>query len=247
MHNEYFDSGDRKQLYLPKTQMNLAEAVCDVCENVIVVVLAGSAVDLGEKLTSHAKAIIHGWYPGSMGGLAIANIIAGKASPCGKLPVTMFRGDHDIPDFEDYNMKGRTYRFIEGEAQYPFGFGLSYTEFGYENAKVLSADEKTVKLSVEITNKGAIDGIEKAQVYAKYTDSRTVTPNFQLCAIKSVKIAAGEKAEIEFEIDRYWLKAVIEDGSRVDPDGKIVFYIGGHQPDSLSDRLTGYSCLRIEL
>ncbi len=243
----YTACGDKKSFYLPETQQKLAEAVCDACENVIVVLLCGSAIDLGDKVTNHAKAIIHGWYPGSMGGLAIANIIAGKASPCGKLPVTMFRGDHDIPDFEDYNMKGRTYRFIEGDALYPFGFGLSYTEFGYENAKVVSADENKIKLSVEITNKGAIDGIEKAQVYANYTDSRTITPNFQLCGIKSVKIAAGEKAEVEFEIDRYWLKAVIEDGSRVEPDGKIALYVGGHQPDSVSNRLTGYSCLKVEL
>ena len=245
--NDYTAGGDKKSLYLPATQQKLAEAVCDACENVVVVLLCGSSIDLGDKVTNHAKAIIHGWYPGAMGGLAIANIIAGKASPCGKLPVTMFRGDHDIPDFENYDMKGRTYRYIEGEAQYPFGFGLSYTKFGYENAKIIDKNENKIALSVEITNKGAIDGIEKAQVYASFTDSRVTTPHFQLCGINSVKLVAGEKAEVKFEIDRYWLKAVLEDGSRAEPDGKIVLYVGGHQPDSVSNRLTGYTCEKIEL
>ena len=245
--NDYTSCGDKKTLYLPKTQQKLAEAVCDACENVVVVILCGSSVDLGDKVTNHAKAIIHGWYPGSMGGFATAELLAGEISPCGKLPVTIYRGDHDIPDFLDYNMKGRTYRYIDGEALFPFGFGLSYTSFAYSNAKVISADENTIKVSVDVTNTGDVKGIEKVQVYAEYKDSRTVTPHSQLCAIKSIDLDKGETKTAEMEIDRYWIKAVLDDGSRVDPDGSISLYIGGHQPDAVSERLLGYACERIEL
>ncbi len=245
--DDYTACGDKRSLYLPATQQKLAEAVCDACDNVIVVLLCGSSIDVGEKVRNHAKAIMHAWYPGALGGLALANILAGKASPCGKLPVTIYSGDHNVPDFEDYSMQGRTYRYIDGDALYPFGFGLSYTSFAYDNAKITDKNDKKITVTVDVENTGKISGIEKTQVYASFTDSRTVTPHFQLCAIKSTKLAAGEKATLAFEIDTYWLKAVIDDGSRVTPNGKIALYIGGHQPDAVSNKLTGYSCEKIEI
>ncbi len=156
-------------------------------------------------------------------------------------------GDHDMPDFEDYSMKGRTYRYIEGDALYPFGFGLSYTNYKYDNAKLVSADGEKITVSAEVENAGGIDGKEIVQVYAAYTDSRVVTPHWQLCSLKSVNLEADEKKEITLDIDRYWVKAVNLDGERVDPDGKITLYIGGHQPDSVSDKLLGYPCLKIEV
>ena len=245
--NDYTACGDKKTLYLPATQQKLAEAVCDVCENVVVVLMCGSAIDLGEKVTNHAKAIIHAWYPGAFGGLAVANILAGIANPGGKLPVTIYKGDHNLPDFEDYSMLGRTYRYIDGDALYPFGYGLSFTTYAYENAKIVSSDEKTVKISVDVKNIGDRAGFERVQAYASFTDSRTVTPHFQLCGIKAVELAAGESKNVELEIERYWLKAVTDNGDRVDPDGNVALYIGGHQPDAVSDKLTGYSCEKIEL
>lgn len=245
--NDYTACGDKRTLYLPATQQKLAEAVCDVCENVVVVLMCGSAIDLGEKVRNHAKAIIHAWYPGAFGGLAVANILAGVANPGGKLPVTIYDGEHNLPDFEDYSMLGRTYRYIEGDALYPFGYGLSFTSYAYENEKIVSADEKSVKISVDVKNTGDRAGIERVQVYASFTDSRTVTPHFQLCGIKALELAAGETKNVQLEIDRYWLKAVTDDGERVDPDGELILYVGGHQPDAVSDRLTGYSCKKIEL
>ena len=245
--NDYTACGDKKSLYLPATQQKLAEKVCEVCDNVIVVLMCGSSIDLGDKVTSHAKAIIHAWYPGSLGGLAVAELITGKISPCGKLPVTIYRGDHNLPDFTDYNMLGKTYRYIEGEALYPFGYGLSYTSFAYDNAKILEANAEKITLSVEIENIGDMKGVEKSQIYASYTDSRTVTPHFQLCAIKAVELEKGEKKTVQFEIDRYWIKAVTEDGRRVDPDGKITLYVGGHQPDEVSNKLIGNECIKIDL
>ncbi len=245
--NDYTACGDKKSVYLPATQQKLAEKVCDVCENVVVVLLCGSSIDLGEKVTNHAKAIIHGWYPGSLGGLAAAELISGEISPCGKLPVTIYKGDHNLPDFTDYNMIGRTYRYIDGEALFPFGYGLSYTSFAYNDAKVVSDDGNTIKISASVTNTGDRSGIEKVQVYAQYNDSRIITPHFQLCGIKSLELEKGETKVVEIEIDRYWIKAVLEDGKRVDPDGNITLYIGGHQPDAVSKKLTGYAPERIEL
>lgn len=245
--NDYTVCGDKRTLYLPETQQKLAEAVCDVCDNVIVVLLCGSSIDVGEKVRNHAKAVIHAWYPGSMGGLALANILAGDVNPSAKLPVTIYKGDHNIPDFEDYSMKGRTYRYIDGEALYPFGFGLSYTKYKYGNAKIVSADSDKITVSAEVENTGCIAGKEIIQVYASYTDSRVPTPHSQLCSIKSVFLEAKEKKEVTLDIDRYWIKAVTTEGERVEPDGKITLRIGGHQPDSISDKLLGYSCLEIEL
>ncbi len=245
--NDYTISGDKRSLYLPATQQKLAEAVCDVCENVIVVLLCGSSIDVGEKVRNHAKAVIHAWYPGSLGGLALAEILAGESNPSAKLPVTIYRGDHNLPDFEDYNMKGRTYRYIDGDALYPFGFGLSYTKYAYKNAKLVAADDEKITVCAEVENIGGFKGKEIVQVYASYTDSRVATPHWQLCSVKPVVLEAGKKAEVTLDIDRYWVKAVTIDGERVDPDGKITLYIGGHQPDSVSDKLLGYPCLKIEL
>ena len=198
-------------------------------------------------MRNHAKAFIHAWYPGSLGGLALAKIFSGEANPSARLPVTIYKGDHNLPDFENYSMKGRTYRYIEGDALYPFGYGLSYTKFAYENAKLISADGEKISVSTEIANIGGFDGKETVQVYASYTDSRAATPHWQLCAVKSVMLKKGEKSEVTLDIDRYWVKAVTMYGERVDPDGKITLYIGGHQPDAVSTNLLGYSCLKIEL
>ncbi len=244
--DDYTISGDKRSLYLPATQQKLAEAVCDVCENVVVVLLCGSSIDVGEKVRNHAKAVIHAWYPGSLGGLALANILSGETNPSARLPVTIYSGDHNLPEFEDYNMKGRTYRYIDGDALYPFGFGLSYTNYKYDNAKIISADNDKITVSAEVENIGTFKSKEIDQVYAAYTDRRAATPHWQLCSVKPVVLEAGEKAEVNLDIDRYWVKAVTMDGERVDPDGKITLYIGGHQPDSVSDKLLGYSCLEIE-
>ncbi len=245
--DDFFMKGDRRYVNLPKTQIKLAEAVCDVCENVVVVILCGSAVDLGEKVNAKAKAILHAWYPGSQGGMAVANILSGKVSPSGRLPVTVFSAKHEIPAFEDYSMKGRTYRFIEGEPLFPFGFGLSYSSFSYSNMKVVENGENTLKVSVDVKNTGNITAGERAQLYAQFSDSRTVTPHFQLCGINAVTLEAGEVKTVTFDVDKYWLKAVLEDGSRVNPDGKITLYAGGHQPDKRSNELSGCSCEKIEL
>ncbi len=245
--DDYTACGDKRSLFLPATQQKLADAVCDVCDNVIVVLMCGSSIDVGEKVRNHAKAIIHAWYPGSLGGLAAARLMAGEFSPSGKLPVTIYNGNHDIPDFEDYSMKGRTYRYIDGDALYPFGFGLSYTSFDYSDFKVINKTDDIITVSLNLKNTGSMKAKEISQIYASYKDSRTYTPHYQLCAVKTTELEAGEEATITMDIDAYWLKAVLEDGSRVNPDGEIVLYAGGHQPDNVSNALTGNVCQEIKL
>ncbi len=232
--NDFTDGGDRKTLYLPECQRILAQKVCNVCENVIVVVMCGSCADLGERVRNHAKAVIHAWYPGAYGGLAIARLIAGAFSPSGKLPITFYPADAELPDMTDYSMTGRTYRYLKTEPLYPFGYGLSYTTFEYQNTRIRSVGPDSVVCSVTIRNTGDFDGSEKIQCYARFSDSRTVTPNLQLCAVKPVFLKSGETKPVELTIDRFWLCAVLEDGTRTAPDAPITRDIGGQQPDDSS-------------
>lgn len=246
MKNEYFNNGDKVSLGLPKTQMDLAEAVCKVCDNVIIVLMGGSALDIGDELTEKARAVIDAWYPGAVGGLALAELIAGKYSPCGKLPITFYDSKNTLPDFTDYNMTGRTYRYLTEKPLYPFGYGLSYTKFAYSDAKA-ERDGENYVVSVKVKNVGGMDGIEKVQLYASFDDSRTPTPNFQLCSLGAVSLKAGEEKEVRLTADGFWVKAVLSDGTRADPDGKLEFFIGGHQPDERSRELGLDDCVRVTL
>lgn len=245
LDDDYACGGDRKSLSLPETQIRLAEAICDIVKNLVVVVLSGSSVDLGEKINSHAKAIIHGWYPGALGGLAVAKLLKGEFSPSGKLPVTFYKQENSLPDFTNYDMNGRTYRYIKEEPLYPFGFGLGFSKINYNHAQIVFRDDEKIIINVSLTNEGDFDTVEKIQVYAKFTDSRTTTPNYQLCGVKAVTLKPFETAKTEVEVDTYWLKAVLENGERVMPDGEITLFVGGHQPDRLSKKLSGSECLKI--
>ena len=246
MKNEYFDNGDKVALKLPKTQMDLTEEVLKVCDNVVIVLMGGGAIDLGEEVTSKVHAVIDAWYPGAMGGLAVAELIAGKFSPSGRLPITFYHADDKIPDFTDYNMAGRTYRYLTEKPLYPFGYGLSYTKFAYSSINVTDTGDDYV-VSVTVKNTGDMEGIEKVQVYASYKDSRTPTPNFQLCGLDTVTLAPGEQKTVRIRTDKYWVKAVLEDGTRVDPDTSVVFYAGGHQPDERSRELGLDDCVSLKI
>lgn len=245
--SEFAVGGDRKVVTLPNTQIKLAEKVCDVCENVIVVTMQGSAVDVGEKVRNHAKAIIHAWYPGAMGGLAVAQLISGKFSPSGKLPLTFYYADTQLPDFMDYSLNNRTYRYFEGEPLYPFGFGLSYADVNYSDFRILQNNDEDITLTVTLTNNSNMSSTEKVQVYASFEDSRTTTPKYQLCNVKAVELAPQESKTVTLTIDKYWIKAVDENGTRITPDGKIILYAGGQQPDPRSEILTNKKCLSIPL
>ena len=228
------EGSDKKDITLPETQRKMAEAVCNVCENVIVVLMCGSSLDIGEKLRNKAKAIIAAWYPGARGGLAVAKAIAGEFSPCGRLPITIYDGQTALPDFTDYSMKNRTYRFDSEPVLWQFGFGLGYTKVEYNGAEIISSDDDSYTLNVKLTNTGKYDTVEKIQIYAKFTDSNAETPLYQLCAVKPVKVKAGENVQTAVTVDRYWIKAVNESGERTEPDGIVELFAGSSLPDDYS-------------
>jgi len=174
-----------------------------------------------------------------VGGLAIARLIAGKYSPSGKLPLTFYYNDTVLPEITEYDMTERTYRYFTGKPLYPFGYGLSYTSFRYSDVKLTGVTDEEYEITFTLENTGSMEGIEKVQIYGSYTDSRIVTPRYQLCGLKSVKLAPGESVTETVRVSRWWLRAVLEDGSRVNPDGKTELYVGGHQPDERSCELLG--------
>jgi len=236
--------GDKPDLYLPECQRNLVRAVCEASDKVVIVMLAGSAMDPGEE-ADNARALIHAWYPGARGGEAIGDLIAGKFSPSGKLPVTFYRGDAALPEFTDYAMENRTYRFYRDEPLYPFGFGLSYSSFAYDSLQVRRAEDGSLTANVNVTNTGKCAAMETVQMYTHlHADSRT--PVFQLCAAEKVLLAPGESASVTLTAQPYWLSVVTESGERV-PAGAIDVYVGGHQPDEKSTALTGTACLKAVL
>ncbi len=240
------EDGDKNDLYLPATQQRLAEVICDNCKNVVVVLMAGSCIDLGERVTGHAKAIIQAWYPGALGGEAVAALLAGDFSPSGRLPVTFYRGTDPLPDFTDYGMAGRTYRYLTEPPRYPFGYGLSYTRFAYRELTIHTKDSALL-VEVTVENTGDRTGKETVQIYAQYKDSRCQTPHFQLCGLMPVELAPGDARRVCVPVERWWLRAVTDTGERVEPDGGLILYVGGHQPDGRSEELTGTSCLSVTL
>lgn len=235
--NEY-GSGDKPNLNLPGLQQDILKIAKESGKPVILVLLTGSAMAVAWE-DENLDAIVQGWYPGAQGGAAIARILFGDANPEGKLPVTFYRTTEELPAFEDYSMKGRTYRYMKQKALYPFGYGLSYTDYTYENAVLVSDDirgEKGVVLQAEVTNTGAMDGIETVQVYVGL--EREDAPNPQLKKIVKVPLKAGETKKIEAMLPREAFMLYDENGEHVLYPGTYRIYMGGSQPDARSQELT---------
>jgi len=199
---EGFKGGDRTDIELPKVQRDLLKVLKKTGKPIVLVLLNGSALGLGWE-DENIPAILEGWYPGQEGGTAIADVLFGDYNPAGRLPVTFYRTIKDLPPFEDYAMKGRTYRYFTGIPLYPFGYGLSYTTFAYS---ALSLDKSTLhqgdstKISFQITNTGPVDGEEVVQLYLRYPESSVDRPLKDLKAFKRIPFKSGEKKEVTFVI-----------------------------------------------
>lgn len=242
----YSDGGDRTCMTLPEVQLELIRRVSAANDKVVLVLTAGSPVDIGEDLEQNVNAFIEAWYPGAQGGNAVADLIFGEYSPSGKLPLTFPKKDAQLPDICDYSMEGRTYRYAREDAAYPFGFGLSYSKFTYSDAKLNSFDQQEgANISFTVSCEG-FDGIETAQVYAKFSSNGIRTPNFQLCGISSIPLAKGESKTVSLNVPAYWMKAVNEDGERIVPD-TLSLFVGSHQPDARSCALSGTECIEIKI
>jgi len=243
--NEY-GSGDKYDLDLPGRQQELMEAVYATGKPVVLVLLTGSALSV-TWADENIPAILNAWYPGAQGGRAVASVLFGETNPSGKLPVTFYRTVEELPDFTDYSMQNRTYRYMKNEALYPFGFGLSYTRFEYSDLKLSKSKigvGEGFTVSVKVTNTGNMAGDEVAQVYIKDVEASCAVPNWQLSGMKRIKLESGESAEITFEILPEQLAVVNDDGQSVIEPGDFEIYVGGSQPDTRSIKLMGKAPLK---
>ena len=236
--NQY-KSGDKPDLLFPKTQRKLIDTVIASGKPFITVVMAGSAMDLS-VLNEKSSAILQAWYPGARGGQSIGDILFGKVNPSGKLPVTFYKDTNDLPDFEDYSMKGRTYRYLETEPLYPFGYGLTYGNLDITSVDLEGEDPKNggLTIKVNVSNTGDIAASEVVQVYLKADDPNEVK-NTRLAAFSRVALGVGETGSVEISIPAESFKVVNDAGERVVPEGKVAIYVGFGQPDELTERLTG--------
>ncbi len=234
--NQY-KSGDKPDLLFPKTQRKLIDAVIASGKPFITVVMAGSAMDLS-VLNDKSSAILQAWYPGARGGQSIGDILFGKVNPSGKLPVTFYKDTNDLPDFEDYSMKGRTYRYIETEPLYPFGFGLTYGKMDITSVDKEGGRDEGLKIKVNVSNTGDVKTSEVIQVYFKAEDPNEVR-NTRLAAFARVTLGAGESSIVEIEVPSERFKVVNDKGEKVMPEGNVNVYVGFGQPDSLTESLTG--------
>ena len=232
-----FSSGDKNDLLLPESQRILIEKVMKVGKPVVIVCAAGSAINT----LAEPDALLHVWYPGSEGGIALARILFGDVSPSGKLPVTFYEKSELLPEFTDYSMKNRTYRYAENNVLFPFGYGLTYTrtelsDMKYENGKVC----------VNIKNVGNMDSDDVVEIYIK-DYSENAVPNFSLCGFERVSLKKGEEKTLCVEIPERAFTAVDEKGTRAVYGSRFTIYAGTHAPDALSARLAGSECLSVDV
>lgn len=232
-------SGDKTDLNLPGHQQKLIEQVAATGTPTVVVLCAGSAIAL-DRTADCAAAILNLWYPGSLGGRAAANLLFGKAAPAGKLPLTFYSEKNTLPDFCDYSMKNRTYRFLEETPLYPFGFGLTYSETRVKAFccpdSARAGEDVTVTVTVENLGKRQTD--EVVEVYIK-DDSPLAVPNFSLCGFRRVSLEPGQAETVSLTIGAKSFTAVDETGERVYDGTRFRLYAGTCAPDERSVELTG--------
>ena len=231
-----FSSGDKNGLTLPPPQKILVEKIMAVGKPVVTVVCAGSAINT----ESQPDALIHAFYPGAEGGKALAEVLFGDVSPSGKLPVTFYEDTDKLPEFTDYSMKGRTYRYTTDNILFPFGYGLTYG-----GVKVNAVEYKDGKAVVSVENSGRATE-DVIELYLKDYCEQAV-PNVSLCGFKRVKLGEGEKATVEIAIPEKAFTAVDNNGVRKVFGSKFTLFAGTHQPDALSEKLTGAKCVSTEI
>lgn len=239
-------SGDKQDLALPKSQQALMEAAAGTGKPVILCLMAGSDMDLSYA-KKHFSAILNLWYPGACGGTAAAKILFGSISPSGKLPVTFYNSLGDLPEFTDYAMKDRTYRFMKKPAQYPFGYGLTYSKTEAVCAELLDepAFGRDFRVKITLRNSGKRNVEEVVQLYLQKLDARDAADNYSLCAFGRVKLPGSGTAVKILKISKEALLTVDESGKSVKEGSSFRLYAGISQPDSVSVHLTGTKPLEI--
>jgi beta-glucosidase len=226
-----FSGGDRTSLDLPQPEEDLVQTLAASGKPLVVVLMNGSALAVNwEK--AHANAIVEAWYSGEEGGAAIAETLSGKNNPAGRLPVTFYKDVHQLPHFENYSMKGRTYRYFEGEPLWPFGYGLSYTNFAYSELTLpttpINAGDD-LSTSVTVTNSGKAAGDEVVELYLKFPDVAGA-PIRALRGFQRIHLEAGASQKVEFHLNPRDMSMVTDIGDIIVAQGKYTISIGGSQP-----------------
>jgi beta-glucosidase len=235
-----FKGGDRTSLDLPKPEEDLLEALAGTHKPLVVVLTNGSALAVNWA-SEHANAILDAWYPGEEGGAAVAQTLSGKNGPAGRLPVTFYKSVDQLPPFQDYAMKGRTYRYFTGTPLYPFGYGLSYTKFTFSGLKVPDAAVDAGGAAVveaTVTNTGQRAGDEVAQLYLTFPD----VPGAPLKALRGferVHLEPGASQTVRFELKARDMSMVTEAGEPIVPEGRYTVTVGGGQPNTGAVGVTG--------
>lgn len=229
-------SGDKPDLLLPEPQRRLMEALAETGKPVILVNMTGSAMDL-RFADRHFSAVLQGWYPGARGGKAIAELLFGKYSPSGKLPITFYNSADDLPAFTDYAMENRTYRYFAGDVLYPFGFGLTYGKTQVTDAS-LREDGDTLVITAALQN-GDRPVDEVVEVYIRHHESKLAVRNHSLCGFQPVSLKAGEKKTVEITVPKTALEVVDEHGRRCIDSRSFTLFVGLSQPDAKSCALMG--------
>ncbi len=241
-------AGDKVTLDLPKCQEALVEAVLKVNKPTVVLLSSGSALSVN-YIDKHANAVLETWYPGSHGGEGICNILFGRVSPSGKLPITFYKSVEELPEFTDYSMKNRTYRYMENEALYPFGYGLTYSKVEVKEVECKTQINKGEDLEIEVVvkNEGNYEVDEVIQCYIKDEKSKYAVLNPALCAFKRVSLKPNEEKSIKLEVKELAFTAVLEDGTiKIDSDLFTIF-VGTSQPDKRSLELTNCKSIKKEI
>lgn len=229
---EGFRGGDRTDLSLPKPQETLLKAVAATGKPVVVVLLSGSALAVNWA-NDNVPAILQAWYPGGEGGTAVADVLFGDYNPAGRLPVTFYKSVDQLPPFTDYSMQGRTYRYFKGEPLYPFGFGLSYTNFAYSNLRFDSRTVKAgqpIKVMVDVKNVGDTAGDEVVQMYFTDVAASVPVPIRSLIGFDRIALRPGEKRTVTFTIAPRQMSLIDDNGKRIIEPGEFLVSAGGGQP-----------------
>jgi len=235
-----FNDGDRTSLDLPRSEEDLLDAVVATGKPVVLVLTNGSALAVNWA-EGHVNAIVDAWYPGEEGGTAVAETLSGKNNPAGRLPVTFYTGVDQLPSFEDYSIRNRTYRYFQGTPLYPFGYGLSYTTFSYSDLSLPSnpiAAGQPMTAEVKVTNTGKVAGDEVAQLYLGFPDVAGA-PIRALRGFKRLHLDPGQSERVHFDLKPRDLSMVTEAGEPIIPGGKYSVSIGGGQPNTGAPTVEG--------
>jgi beta-glucosidase len=232
--------GDRLNLNIPQNQLDFLRTMKKRSKKPIVLILTGGSPVCTAELSEIADAIIFMWYPGQEGGRAVADALFGDVNPSGRLAITFPKSVDQLPAFDDYSMKGRTYRYMTGDPLYPFGFGLSYTSFQYSDIAIDKAKIKkgeTVTVTTKVTNTGKSDGEEVVQLYVTDVKASTRVPFYSLDGVKRLKLKSGESQTVSFQVTPRMMELVNDNGDRVLESGDFKVTIAGSSPAPVAQTL----------